>query len=90
MVRAFLPRAVLLLVLTLILAAPMQAAGPAGSPPAEPAAKSILTQVWDLLTGVWARSGCTIDPDGRCVPPPSPTIEIDSGCTIDPNGRCGH
>lgn len=90
MVRAFLPRAVLLLVLTLIVAAPIQAAGPAGNPPAESAAKSILTQVWDFLTGVWARSGCDIDPNGRCVPPPSPTIEIDSGCDIDPSGRCKH
>lgn len=90
MVRAFLPKAVLLLVLVLLLAAPIQAGSTraAGSPPADSAAKGILTQVWDFLTGSWARIGCDIDPDGRCVPRPNPTTEIDSGCDIDPNGRC--
>ena len=85
MVRTFLPKAVLLLVLVLLLATPIHAVG---SQPADSAAKGILAQVWDFLTGVWARSGCTIDPDGRCVPRPSPTTEIDSGCDIDPSGRC--
>lgn len=85
MVRAFLPKAVLLLVLSLLLAAPIQAAG---SRPADPAAKGIFTQVWDFLTGVWGRIGCDIDPDGRCVPRPSPATDLDSGCDIDPSGRC--
>ncbi len=84
MVRAFLPKAVLLLVLTLLLAAPTQAAG---NLPADSAAKGILAQVWDFLTGVWATIGCDIDPDGR-MPRPRPTTEIDSGCTIDPSGGC--
>jgi hypothetical protein len=85
MVRASLTKAVLLLVLTLLLVAPIQAAG---SQPADSAAKGILAQVWDFLTGVWARNGCDIDPSGRCVSRPSPTSEIDNGCNIDPDGRC--
>ena len=90
MVRAFLPKAVLPLALTLLLAAPVQAGDirPAGGLPADPAAKGIFAQVWDFLTEVWVGSGCDIDPDGRCAPRPSPTAEIDSGCDIDPSGRC--
>ena len=88
MVRAFLPKAVLLLVFTLLVAAPIQATGsrPPGSIPED--GHSILAQVWDFLTGAWAEIGCGIDPDGRCVPPPNPTADI--GCGIDPNGGCGH
>ena len=90
MVRAFLPKAVLLLVLTLLLAAPIQAGStrPASSLPADSAVKSILIQVGDFLTGIWTRIGCGIDPDGRCEPRPSPTGDLDSGCDIDPSGRC--
>ena len=88
MVRAFLPKAVLLLVLTLLVAAPTQATGsrPHGSIPE--GGHSILAQVWDFLTGAWAEIGCGIDPNGLCVPRPNPTIDI--GCDIDPNGRCNH
>jgi len=90
MVRAFLPRAVLLLALTLLLAAPLQAGGllPAGKLPTDPATKGILAPVWDFLTRGWASGGCDIDPDGRCAPRPNPTLQIDSGCDIDPSGRC--
>ena len=92
MVRAFLPKAALLLVLILLVAAPIQAAGTraAGSPPIDSAARAIFTQVWEFLTGVWARNGCDIDPNGRCVPRPNPAADLDNGCNIDPNGRCGH
>ena len=88
MIRAFLPRAVLLLVLTLLVAAPIQAANnrPAGSLPS--GVQDIFAQVWDFLTMGWERIGCDIAPDGRCVPRPSPTI--DNGCDIDPSGRCNH
>ncbi len=85
MVRSLLPKAVLLLVLALLLAAPIQAAG---SRAADPAAKGIVAQVWDFLTGVWTRSGCDIDSDGRSVLRPSPSADLDSGCDIDPSGRC--
>ena len=90
MVRAFLPKAVLLLALTLLVAAPIQASDirPFAGLPTDPSARGILAQVWDFLTGVWARGGCDIDPDGRCVPRPSPTADLDYGCDIDPSGRC--
>lgn len=88
MVRAFLLKAVLLLVLTLVLAAPIQAADskPAGKLPTD--SQGILAQVWHFLTMSWARIGCGIDPEGLCVPRPDPAGGIDSGCDIDPSGRC--
>ena len=46
-----------------------------------------LSRAWSLLTGLWTKEGCQIDPSGRCLPaaPPLPTKE---GCQIDPGGRC--
>lgn len=94
MIRAFLPKAVLLLVLILLLATPaLQAAEP--GTPAKPvrnmpsALASWGTQVWDFLTGVWAANGCILEPNGRCLPSQSPAAEADNGCRIEPNGGCG-
>jgi hypothetical protein len=65
--------------------------GPAKA--AEPASATFLGRAWNLLAVIWAREGCNIDPNGRCVPHP-PTEPVvtpltgESGCNIDPDGRC--
>ena len=93
--RTFLPRAVLLLVLMLLLAPSMQAAeprmdtSPNRSLSLSPAVWDVVSQVWDLLTRIWADNGCGLDPSGRCLPGQSTTAEADNGCSADPSGRCG-
>lgn len=42
-----------------------------------------LTSLWDWWTGVWAGSGCILEPGG-CPAGPG----TDAGCGIDPGGRC--
>ena len=68
-------------------------AGPRSPRAPEISASTLLDLVgraWSLLTGGRDKSGCHIDPDGRCVPiKPEPTIQTDSGCHIDPSGGCG-
>jgi hypothetical protein len=54
---------------------------------------SFLGRTWNLLAALWAKEGCQIDPDGRCVPHSAPaatvtTTQTDTGCQIDPDGRC--
>lgn len=89
MVRSFLPKAALLLVLILLLAAPaVQAAERATHKSPAAAIPGLIAQAWDFLTRIWAENGCGLDPDGRCVPEPTP--ETDNGCGLDPNGGCGH
>jgi len=93
MSRAFLPKAVLLLVLILLLVAPSTQAAEGGTNPVRDvpsrlAPWDVVTQVWELLTRAWAGNGCLIEPDGRCVPYQSPPPEPDNGCLIEPNGRC--
>ncbi|MGH7483976.1 MAG: hypothetical protein ACREMY_00045 [bacterium] len=41
---------------------------------------------WSFLTRLWAKNGCEVDPNGRCLPA-SPQA-ADNGCSADPNGRC--
>lgn len=90
MIRAFLPKVALLLVLCLALAvSPLQAAEPGlytrhVSPGS--ALWEFLARAWTHLTSVWAANGCLIDPSGRCQP--SSTAEADNGCGLDPSGRC--
>ena len=59
---------------------------------AKPAPATLLSRVWSLLTSLWDKTGCNIDPDGRCVtgPAPAPVVpaQADTGCNVDPNGRC--
>jgi len=47
-----------------------------------------LGKVWTSLVHLWNKTGCQIDPDGRCVvtPTPGPTNAVDEGCQIDPTG----
>jgi hypothetical protein len=86
----------LLLTLTLLASAAFAAGGPAGrhqqSAVAKPAPATLLSRAWSLLTALWDKEGCHIDPNGRCVtgPASAPVVpaQADSGCNIDPNGRC--
>lgn len=78
-------RAVLLLCLTLALAAPMQAAQPPHVNRAPMTLEGLLSrfmgQVADLLK---ARGG--FDPDGATTPPPPPPPTDDARGGFDPNG----
>ncbi|HEX9940664.1 MAG TPA: hypothetical protein VGG03_01510 [Thermoanaerobaculia bacterium] len=56
----------------------------------KPATRSfhdVLDRLGSLLTGIWSKAGCTIDPWGRCTPS---TPAADAGCTIDPLGGCSN
>jgi hypothetical protein len=79
--------AVLCLALSLFATPGTWAARPAARTP-EPA--KLLGQAWSLLTVLWTKEGCHIDPNGRCVtsPPAVTPLAADTGCNIDPNGRC--
>jgi hypothetical protein len=98
MTRTF-RRTTILLLLVAVCATPwVWAAGPRAAEsvrPAQalaPARVDLFNQLWNTLRSLWAKSGCNIDPNGRCVsspvPQPPPTIQTDEGCNIDPNGRC--
>lgn len=90
MVRSFLPKAALL-VLILLLATPVvQAAEPGARKSPASGVATLFAQAWDLLTRVWADNGCGLDPDGRCIPEQKATTEADNGCRIDPDGRCAN
>src|SRR5262245_47257485 len=90
-----LPRQIVLLLLVALLAAPWSlAAAPRREAPgrasraAAPAPLPRLAQLWSFLTSVWGKTGCRIDPDGRCVKSPDPGLAApaDEGCRIDPDG----
>lgn len=85
MVRSFFPKAALLLVFILLLAAPSVQAAERGThkSPVE-GLPGLIVQAWDFLARIWAENGCRIDPNGGCLPTP----EADNGCRIDPDGRC--
>jgi hypothetical protein len=92
--RSF-PRQVVPLLLAATLAAPWSlAAEPRRDAPhrASAAAASarlpLLAPLWSLLTSVWGKEGCHIDPNGRCVANPDSGLiaPADTGCNIDPSG----
>ena len=87
MVRSYLPKAALLLVLILLLATPVAQAAERGTPKSPVAGlPGLIVQAWDFLTRIWAENGCGIDPSGGCAPEPT----ADNGCRIDPDGRCAN
>ncbi|HSK79788.1 MAG TPA: hypothetical protein VLQ45_25260 [Thermoanaerobaculia bacterium] len=50
---------------------------------------NVLTRIWSLVTGLWSKNGCRIDPDGYCIPGTGEgDITIENGCVIEPNGQC--
>ena len=53
-----------------------------------PGPPDLLARAWSFLTGLWSKTGCNIDPNGRCLPE-TPVVQPDEGCHIDPSGRCG-
>jgi hypothetical protein len=90
---------VLLLTLTVLVSPSAWArGGPAGrtaqpSKVSKPLPPNLLSRAWTLLTGLWDKEGCHIDPNGRCVTAPAAAAsvvpeQVDTGCGIDPNGRC--
>jgi hypothetical protein len=92
------PRRVVLLAALLLLIAPWASAAPRHGN-AQPARASlgigipdVLSLAWEVITGEWMKTGCTIEPDGRCIPTSapvsSPLNSADLGCQIDPGGRC--
>jgi hypothetical protein len=91
MVRSFLPKAALLLVFILLLAAPVAQAAERGAHESPVAGMSgLIVQAWDFLTRIWAENGCRLDPSGGCAPEPTAEAETDNGCRLDPNGGCAN
>ncbi|HET9228852.1 MAG TPA: hypothetical protein VFR31_19390 [Thermoanaerobaculia bacterium] len=77
MIRSFFPKAALLLVLILLLAAPVAQAAERDARTSMP---GLFAQIWDFLRQVWAENGLGLDPDG------SPRAWLNNGCRIDPDG----
>lgn len=70
---------------------------PTGSSPARPAEISaqaslnLFSKIWSLLTSMWNKNGCRVDPNGICVSQQGNTditVGADNGCSGDPNGHC--
>lgn len=78
---------VLLLGLTLLTpwAATAQPRG-TGLLPVTPGAE-VLIQAWGLLSSLWAKGGCGLDPSGTCLKS-APPLQGEEGCGLDPDGRC--
>ncbi len=96
MFRRPLLRTLAVLVISLALTAPLCEAASRGSsaPPARPIG------IWEWVTSLWAKNGCSIDPGGICAPSPNSSghsavpvpsgSNLDEGCALDPGGRtCG-
>jgi len=69
------------LLLVTVLAVPWASAADRAVP-----APDLVHQILSFFTSVWNKTGCDIDPFGRCR---LPQIQPDEGCNIDPFGRCG-
>jgi len=89
-------KVLVLLLLSAVLAAPGAFAGHRPQKPravnrAEPVSLALVSRAWTLLTSLWSKTGCQIDPSGSCVSGPTqqPRPTTDAGCNIDPNGGCG-
>jgi hypothetical protein len=49
----------------------------------------LFARLWSLLAQPWRKNGCSVDPNGRCLPKGSRAVTLDNGCDVDPNGgRC--
>jgi hypothetical protein len=50
----------------------------------------LFNRAWAYLTSLWNKTGCKLDPDGRCITVPDPVPSSEgTGCKLDPNGLCG-
>lgn len=83
------------LVLAMILASPVL--GAESRPRAEGRRVGVVTSMVlkirvefsSILSRLWIKAGCIIDPNGVCTPVPGSTPDqADVGCIIDPNGSC--
>lgn len=96
MFRRRLLRTSAVLVVSLALTAPLCEAASGGR--ASRTAPGLTHGIWEWVTNVWAKAGCSLDPGGLCAtnptshslaPVPSGS-SLDAGCGIDPGGRtCG-
>src|SRR3982751_241261 len=104
------PRRIVLLAVLVLLIAPWASAAPRhGSTPAASTSLGIgipdvLSLAWRFITGGWIKTGCQIDPSGRCITTSAPAIPVGAsgghrgerhpalrtkeGCQVDPGGRC--
>jgi len=78
-------RAAVFILLGLILGTPWAGASPPR--PAGITSQHFFAYLGGLLTSFWLKTGCIMDPNGRCVMG-AQTQNPDGGCTIDPLGRC--
>lgn len=92
MLTASFRRKTVLLVLFVVLAAPWASAAEVRSEgrqavqAVEASPLDLLGRVWSFLQNAWAKSSCSIDPDGLC--PAQPPVQSKSSCHIDPDGLC--
>lgn len=78
-------RIFVLIVLTILLAAPWSAAAPRQDLAPAP---QLLARLWHQVVALWGDIGCIMDPHGGCRETSTPSGDI--GCGIDPGGTCGH
>jgi hypothetical protein len=78
-------RAAVLILLGLTLGTSWAGASPLGLERSTP--HHVLDYLGGLLASLWLKTGCTMDPNGRCAPG-APTQGTNEGCTMDPLGRC--
>ncbi len=82
MIRFNLLRAAALFVVCALLATPLTAAPKFRSDSSTPAAADdLFGWLRGTLSLIWSKSGCGLDPFGRCEP-------AKNGCQLDPHGRC--
>jgi hypothetical protein len=53
-----------------------------------PTPSELFAGAWRLLSRVWSKEGCMIDPHGICVPKATVVPSSDAGCGLDPYGHC--
>jgi hypothetical protein len=76
------------LLLALLLASTAVSAAPRGSHPERVMASDSMesfSRFWSVLASFWTKNGCSLDPNGICLPKAKPTK---NGCQMDPDGRC--
>ena len=47
----------------------------------------LLERLMGVVTRWQVKNGCSVDPNGQCVPKRRPVVRK-NGCQVDPNGRC--
>jgi|SRR4051794_29149572 len=77
------PRRIVLLAILVLLIAPWASAAPrhGSTPPASTSLgiPDVLSLAWSFITGGWIKTGCQIDPSGRCITTSSPAVNPENG-----------